>query len=114
MRIAPCGEALCAEIAGTILDNRDDPDPKDYQDRTQCHLRIVADARPHGEPDVWQGHILDPRDGSTYGVKLWLLPSGDLALRGYLGISLFGQTQTWTRYPGTVPPDCRLYANPAQ
>jgi uncharacterized protein (DUF2147 family) len=107
--VTNCAEGLCAEIAGVILDHADDRTPTDYRGVSQCHLQLIGDARPIG-PDLWKGHILDPRNGSVYGVELWQDPHGNLALRGFLGVPMLGQTQTWTRYGGSVPPDCRLHA----
>lgn len=109
IRIYPCDGELCAEIAGVILDHPTDPTPADYRGVSQCHLKLVTDARPI-EADLWKGHIVDPRNGSIYGVELWLDPHGNLALRGFLGIPLLGHTQTWTRYDGKVPDDCRMHA----
>ena len=44
------------------------------------------------------GHILDPKNGKTYRCTLRLINNGsDMQVRGYIGISLFGRTQTWIR-----------------
>jgi uncharacterized protein (DUF2147 family) len=53
------------------------------------------------------GTIYKPDDGKTYKCYLDLQPDGTLKVRGYIGISLLGKTQTWTRYTGTsmdLPP----------
>jgi uncharacterized protein (DUF2147 family) len=107
MRVSACDGGLCVEIAGVILDHPDDPTPVDYRGVSQCHLKLVTDAKQI-RPNLWKGHIRDPRNGGVYGVELRLDPHGNLALRGFLGVPLLGQTQTWTRFPGDVPADCRL------
>ena len=44
------------------------------------------------------GHILDPDTGNYYRLKMSLGPDGKtLLVRGYLGVSLLGRTQTWYR-----------------
>lgn len=44
------------------------------------------------------GYVYNPEDGDTYRVKAWLTSARSLNVRGFLGLSLFGQTHTWTRY----------------
>jgi uncharacterized protein (DUF2147 family) len=105
--ISNCGAALCARIVGVFLDRPDEPMPVDYRGVSQCGLYLISDAKPI-QPNLWKGHITDPRNGSVWGVELRLDPRGNLALRGFLGVPLLGRTQTWTRYPSTPPRDCRI------
>ena len=44
------------------------------------------------------GYVYNPRDGDTYRFKAELLSHDTLKIRGFLGISLFGQNQIWKRY----------------
>jgi uncharacterized protein (DUF2147 family) len=107
--IAPCGEALCARIAGFFMDHPDDKTPVDFRGISQCNLTLIADARPI-RPGLWKGHITNPRNGTVWGVEFHLDPHGNLALRGFLAVPLLGRTQIWTRYPDQLPIDCRIAA----
>lgn len=60
-------------------------------------LVIMRGMKKHGD-EYDGGNILDPETGSIYKCRLTVSPDGDkLFLRGYIGMSLFGRTQTWTR-----------------
>jgi len=45
------------------------------------------------------GEILDPGNGKVYHCSMQLIEQGSkLQVRGYVGLSLLGQTQVWTRH----------------
>lgn len=44
------------------------------------------------------GEILDPDSGKVYRSKLTLIDGGKkISVRGYVGVPMFGRTQTWVR-----------------
>jgi uncharacterized protein (DUF2147 family) len=46
------------------------------------------------------GDILDPDNGSIYRCKMRLQDGGrQISVRGFIGFSLLGRSQTWTREP---------------
>ena len=58
---------------------------------------IIRSIKPGG-PEYSGGDILDPDSGSVYRCKMHLEKNGsELIVRGYIGLSLFGRSQTWHR-----------------
>lgn len=43
------------------------------------------------------GKVTDPKNGKSYHCKMNLEGKDKLIVRGYIGISLFGRSQTWFR-----------------
>jgi uncharacterized protein (DUF2147 family) len=43
------------------------------------------------------GYVYNPRDGKTYRIEAKVIDQETLKIRGYMGISLFGQNQIWKR-----------------
>lgn len=104
--IGPCGGALCGRIVG-IDREPGTPMPTDINGQSQCGLTIITDVTP-GDEDAWFGRITDPRSGAVYRAKLWVDAQGNLNLRGYVAIPLFGMTQVWHRYTGSLTSACDL------
>lgn len=52
-----------------------------------------------GEANRWSGgEILDPKNGKSYRCTIQLMDnSQELSVRGYIGMPLFGRSQTWHR-----------------
>ena len=50
------------------------------------------------EDKIWEhGKIYDPKNGKEYSCKMELLDANTLKVRGYIGISLLGRNDTWSR-----------------
>lgn len=48
--------------------------------------------------DAWKGGVIyDPQNGKTYSCNISLKDKNTLKVRGYIGISLLGRTEIWTR-----------------
>lgn len=63
-------------------------------------LLIMRHLKPANDEYIG-GEILDPNSGRTYGCTLRLTDGGRrLIMHGYLGIALFGRSQTWQRMIG--------------
>ena len=69
----------------------------DRKDHPVLGIRLIQNAKRDGL-SYEGGSILDPRNGSQYSVELTLAPDNEtLTVRGYLGITLLGQSQIWKR-----------------
>ena len=70
--------------------------PGELKDKPVLGMVIIRDFRPDG--DRWTGGtVLDPKNGKTYKGKIWSIGEDKLRLRGYVGISLLGRSETWVR-----------------
>jgi uncharacterized protein (DUF2147 family) len=68
------------------------------KDKPFLNLLILWDLKPDGSENDWSGGtVLDPDTGDTYQCTIKTLGTSKLEIRGFVGISLFGRTQTWER-----------------
>jgi len=69
----------------------------DKKDQQIDGMEILWDLEK--KDDLWtDGYILDPKNGKEYHCKIQLTEAGTkLLVRGYIGFSFIGRTQTWTR-----------------
>ncbi|MFC6999388.1 DUF2147 domain-containing protein [Rufibacter roseus] len=103
--IYQCGDKLCGKIIWLKEPNRNgkpkldqlNPDPK-LQTRTIMNMVFLKGFEPEGDGKWDDGTIYDPKSGKTYSSYMKLLGNGDkLEVKGYIGISLIGRSQIWTR-----------------
>lgn len=67
-----------------------------FKDKKIQGLTFVWGLKDQGN-GVWGGgSILDPKTGKVYKAKI-TLEGNKLLVRGYVGVSLLGRTQTWVR-----------------
>jgi len=67
------------------------------KDQLILGMTIINDMKK--DDDGWDGgQILDPENGKLYKCKMHLEDGGQkLVVRGYIGVSLLGRSQTWVR-----------------
>jgi uncharacterized protein (DUF2147 family) len=61
-------------------------------------LAILANLVFDSEEQEWsKGQVYDPKSGNTYSLTCSLKDKNTMELRGFIGFSLLGRTDTWTR-----------------
>lgn len=95
------------EIRGTIEtiypEPNEDPNPKcdkcpdEFKGKPVRGLTFLWGFKREGA-GLSTGKILDPEEGSIYNCRIELADGGKtLKVRGYVGMPLFGRTQSWQR-----------------
>lgn len=111
IEIYPCAERFCGKLVwianpprdGKIAMDRRNAKPE-LRTRPLCGMVMLGDFK-QTDPKEWgDGWIYSAENGKTYSAKITLESPDVLHLRGYIGIPLFGETQTWTRADPGFPP----------
>ena len=102
-----CGKIVWLKVPSYPMDSRDGAPGTPKLDRNNpdlmlrsrpiLGLEIVQNFIYRGNNEWAGGRIYDPKNGKTYSGKMTLVLPNQLDLRGFIGISLFGRTTTWTR-----------------
>jgi uncharacterized protein (DUF2147 family) len=103
VQMYPCGQLICGKlvhISGNYTVDDKNPDAA-LKKRPLCGLNIVEGFKMADATHATGGHVYDPESGKTYRGVI-TLESEVLKLRGYVGVPLFGRTETWRRAKGPV------------
>lgn len=102
--IYPCGDKLCGKIISLKEPNKDgkpkvdenNPEKK-LQNRPLQGLVFLKGFEYDGDNKWDEGTIYDPESGKTYSCYMKMLDKEQLEVKGYIGFSLIGKSQNWTR-----------------
>lgn len=112
IHVEQCGDALCGRIHW-IIDGGMQYDTKNPVDRLKgqpmCGLEIMQGLKQtSSNPNRYEGgKIYKADDGDIYSANLSVDTADQLTVRGYMGISLLGKSQDWTRVSPQDYPACR-------
>ncbi len=81
---------------GTKKRDKNNPDPK-MHDTPLLGYKILKDFEYTGKKTWENGTIYDPENGSTYSCTIKLTDKNTIDVRGYIGVSMIGRTDTWKR-----------------
>ncbi len=97
-----CERGLCGSIhwiieGGMTVDEKNS-DPE-FKGQPLCNLVILWGFNQNtNNPNTWEGgKIYKADDGDIYNATITVKDENTLDLRGYVGVPLFGKTQTWAR-----------------
>ncbi len=76
--------------------DKSNPDPT-LRKRRRLGLRVLQDFVSNGDGYWDSGTIYDPENGTTYNCKITMKNKNTLDIRGFVGVSVFGRTDTWKR-----------------
>jgi uncharacterized protein (DUF2147 family) len=116
IKVEPCKDnrdLVCGHIHWIIKDGMqyDSKNPDESKrNNPMCGLQLMYGFKQQDAANWVDGKIYKADEGDTYNATLQLLPTDKLIVRGYVGMPLFGKSQTWTPVSEKNYPRC----NPAK
>ncbi len=83
------------EATGQPKTDMNNPE-KSLRSKPVLGLEILKNFKFDGEDVYEEGSIYDPKNGKTYKCKM-TLDGNKLKIRGFIGISLLGRSEVWSR-----------------
>lgn len=103
VRVTEAGGVLTGRIEKLIDPSRPNPTcdacEGDRKGKPIEGMAFLTGLKPNEDGSAWEGgEILDPNNGKVYRARAKLVDGGrKLEVRGFIGVALFGRTQTWLR-----------------
>lgn len=104
--IYKCGEKLCGKLVTLAIPldpatgkpkvDTHNPDPK-LRTRPLLGLPFMQGFSYDGDAKWDNGKIYEPESGKTYSCYMKMESANTMEVKGYIGFSLIGKSQTWTR-----------------
>ncbi len=104
--IYKCGNKLCGKIVSLTVPNdpatgkpktdTQNPNPK-LRSRPRLGM-VFMQGFEYDDDNKWDdGKIYDPESGKSYSCYMQMENPNTMEVKGYIGFSLIGKSQTWTR-----------------
>jgi uncharacterized protein (DUF2147 family) len=107
VQVYKCGDKYCGKIVwlkepfyedGKAKHDKNNPDEK-LQSRPTMGMNLLTDFEYDDDLEWEDGEIYDPEEGKTYSCVINMDEDDKkiLNVRGYIGFSFIGRTDSWTR-----------------
>jgi len=104
IEVYKCGDTFCGKIIWLKNPNEDGAPKKDKHNPDDASksnplmgLDMLSGFSYKGNKKWDDGKIYNPREGKTYSCYLNIKDDGSLKVRGFIGLSIIGKTNYWSR-----------------
>lgn len=99
------GGKLFGKVLTLVEPNRDGKPKTDWKNPDPAKQNVpligfvfLKNFTPSTTPGRWEnGTIYDPENGKTYSSFMQMTGNDKIEVRGFIGVSMFGRSQNWTR-----------------
>jgi uncharacterized protein (DUF2147 family) len=112
LEIRPCGSGWCGKVAwlkqplgpdGLALRDYRNPDPA-LRNRAVCGLQVVTGFKKQADGTWGDGTVYVSDEGMSFSGYAEVLSPVQIKVTGYIGLSIFGASEVWTKVSKPVEP----------
>lgn len=101
-----CGKVAWIIDGGMQFDSKN-PDVAQHK-KPLCGMVILTNLRMESPGEWVDGKVYKADEGDLYDAKMSVLSENKVEMRGFMGVSFLGKTQTWTRVAAKDYPRCKV------